>query len=265
MISLKNFVRLSLFVLIAGLSSCNSSKNVLYMQDARINQEEPIVNINDIKVQPRDQLSINVSCKEPEVAALFNLMQTSKQLGSQGGATTMGNSVPYTVDSYGDINFPVLGKIHIAGLTRQEISEKIANMLIQGDWVNDPIVTVEFVNLHFSVLGEVGAPGNYSITNDKITLLEALSMAGDLSIFGKRDIMVIREVDGKRVKYKVDLRSDDLFNSPVFYLRQNDVVYVEPNHVRAGQSTVNENNFKSVSLWISLASFLMTIGILVFK
>ena len=132
--------------------------------------------------------------------------------------------------------------------------------------MNDPVVTVDFMNLYFSVLGEVKNPGKYSITKDRISLLEALSMAGDLTIYGKRDaIYVIREEDGKRVTYAVDIRSTDFFRSPVYYLMQNDVVYVQPNKVRAGQSTINENNVKSVSLWLSIGSFLTTLGVLLFK
>ena len=118
------------------------------------------------------------------------------------------------MDNYGDINFPVLGRIKIVGLTRQEISDKIADVLIKGDWVSDPVVTVEFANLHFTALGEVGSPGTHSIDNDRITLLEAISMVGDLTIYGNRNITVIREEDGKRTKYLVDLKDDNLFNSP---------------------------------------------------
>ena len=137
---------------------------------------------------------------------------------------------------------------------------------MEEDLVKDPVVTVEFMNLYFSVLGEVKTPGKYSITKDHISLLEAISMAGDLTIYGKRDaIFVIREENGERVTHWVDIRSKDIFTSPVYYLKQNDVVYVQPNKVRAGQSTINENNVKSVSLWISIGSFLTSLGVLLFK
>ena len=128
------------------------------------------------------------------------------------------------------------------------------------------MVTVEFMNLYFSVLGEVKSPGKYTISKDQITLLEAIAMAGDLTITGKRDaIFVIREEAGQRITHWVDLRSQDIFQSPVYYLKQNDVIYVQPNKMRAGQSTINENNVKSVSLWISIASFLTSLGVLLFK
>lgn len=122
------------------------------------------------------------------------------------------------------------------------------------------------MNLYFSVLGEVKSPGKYDITKDRISLLEALSMAGDLTIYGKRDaIYVIREENGERVTYRVDIRSREFFRSPVYNLKQNDVVYVQPNKVRAGQSTINENSVKSVSLWISIGSFISSLGVLLFK
>ena len=247
MISFKNITKIYFLILIIGLASCSSSKKeILYMQNARYGQPEIIENLNEIRVQPQDKVSIVVSCKEPELASLFNLVSAQRTIGSKGGSGSSGASgiSAYTVDNYGDINFPVLGRIKIAGLTRQEISDKIADMLIKGDWVSDPVVTVEFANLHFTALGEVGSPGTHSIDNDRITLLEAISMAGDLTIYGNRNITVIREEDGKRTKYLVDL---------------------EPNGVKAGQASVNENPLKSVSMWMSIATFLMSVGLIIFK
>ena len=168
------------------------------------------------------------------------------------------------MDSNGNIDFPVLGEIQVAGLTRWELSQKIKQMLSEQNLLKDAVVTVEFMNLKVAVIGEVNSPNTYDITNDKFTLLDALSMAGDLTIYGRRDnVSVIREENGERTIYRVDLRSVDLFSSPAYYLQQNDVVYVEPNKVRAGQSTINENNLKSVSLWVSIASFLTTIATLI--
>lgn len=140
--------------------------------------------------------------------------------------------------------------------------------MIERNLVKDPVVTVEFLNLTVSVLGEVSSPGRYNIDRDQITLLDALSMAGDLTIFGKRDeVLVMREVqDGRQQVYRVNLCSaNDLYNSPVYYLQQNDVVYVEPNSMRARQSTVNGNNVRSASFWMSLASLLTTITVLFVK
>ena len=250
------------------LSSCNTSKEIVYFQDINIDQPEEISKAKDITLQPKDQISIVVSSKDPQLAALFNLTRIQYRAGTPDLRASNGNGEisGYTLDDKGNIDFPVLGTLHIAGMTKSQIANMIKQKLITENLVNDPVVTVEFMNLYFSVLGEVKNPGKYNITKDQITLLEAISMAGDLTIFGKRNaIYVIREEHGKRITHDVDLRSKKFFNSPVYYLKQNDVVYVQPNKVRAGQSTINENNVKSVSLWISMGSFLSSLGVLLFK
>lgn len=250
------------------LASCNTSKKIVYFQDIVVNQPEAITGARDITVQPKDQISIMVSSKDPQLAALFNLTRIQYRAGSPDlrSGNMNGEISGYTLDDKGNIDFPIVGTLHIAGMTKSQIAALVKQRLIQENLINDPVVTVEFMNLYFSVLGEVKTPGKYAITKDQITLLEAISMAGDLSIYGKRDaIFVIREENGKRVTHWVDIRSKDLFNSPVYSLRQNDVIYVQPNKVRAGQSTINENSVKSVSLWISIGSFLSSLGVLLFK
>ena len=247
------------------LMSCNTSKEILYFQDINVNQPEVISGARDITVQPKDLFSILVSCMDPLWAALFNLTRAQARVGT-GGVSSGGEVSGYTLDDKGNIDFPVLGTLHIAGMTKSQIAALVKQKLIDENLVKDPVVTVEFMNLYFSVLGEVKSPGKYSITKDQITLLEAISMAGDLSIYGKRDaVVVIREENGERVTHWADLRSKEVFNSPVYYLKQNDVIYVQPNKVRAGQSTLNENSVKSVSMWISIASFLTSLGVLIFK
>ncbi|GAB6122597.1 polysaccharide biosynthesis/export family protein [Dysgonomonas termitidis] len=216
---------------------------------------------------PRDLISIVVSSKNPELAALFNLPKISYQAGSTIPSENTNNQIlGYTVDSDGNIDFPVLGSIHVAGLNRKQLSSMIKERLLNENLINDPVVTVDFMNLKISMLGEVKSPGKYSIDRDQINILEAISMAGDLTIYGKRDrIFVMREKDGGRITYKMDLRSSEIFSSPAYYLQQNDIVYVEPNNVRAGQSTVNDNNAKSVSLWMSVVSLAATLSVLIFK
>ena len=263
--NLKNIATTAALLFMLLVSSCSTPRNIAYMQNTVFGQEEAIANLNEIKIQPKDKLSIVVSCKEPELARLFNLVQASNRVGQEGTQQSDGRVSVYTVDSYGDIMFPVLGKVHIAGLTREQISEKIAQELINGKWVSDPIVTVEYANLHFSVVGEVTNPGTYAISNDQVTLLEALSKAGDLTPYGEREITVIREEGGKRIKYLVDLRDNNLFESPAYYLKQNDIIYVQPNKAVARQAEDNPNNLKSISMWISIASFLTTIAVLIFK
>ncbi len=257
--NLKNIATTAALLLMLLVSSCSTPRNIAYMQNDQYGLQESILNMNKIKIQPQDQVSIIVSCKEPELATLFNLKQPA------GNPSGNNQRMGYTVDDAGDIFFPMLGQVHIAGLTRNEISKKISDLLIKGQWISDPIVTVEFINLHFSVLGEVGAPGSYSITNDKITLLEGLALAGDLTMHGEREITVIREQGGERIKYNVDLRSKDLYDSPVYYLQQNDIIYVRPDKTIARQAADNPNNWKSIGLWISIASFISSMAVLIFK
>lgn len=253
-------------MLALALASCNTSKKIVYFQDIQVNRPEAITEARDITVQPKDQISILVSSKDPQLAALFNLPRVQYRVGDNNMQNTNGDVSGYTLDTEGYIDFPVLGRLYVAGMTKSEIASYIKKRLMDENLINDPVVTVEFMNLYYSILGEVNSPGKYMITKDQITLLEAISMAGDLTIYGKRDaVFVVREEDGQRITHWVDLRTQDLFHSPVYYLKQNDVIYVQPNKVRAGQSTINENSVKSVSLWISIASFLSSLGVLLFK
>lgn len=253
--------------------SCSAPSQVTYFQDLRPGEsEQKVVAATEIKVRPGDKLSIIVNSRDPQLTQLFNLPYVGQQIG-QGVVTvnTVSNYSQgvsgYTVDEEGMIDFPVLGKIEIAGKNREEIAAFIKGELLAKNLVKDPVVTVEYMNLCISVLGEVVNPGRYSIDRDKVTVLDAISMAGDLTIYGKREkVLVLREEEGVQHVYGVNLCSaEHLYTSPVYYLRQNDVVYVEPNNVRARQATVNGNNVRSTSFWISLASLLTTIAVLVFK
>lgn len=266
-----------LFIAWAAVS-CSAPSHITYFQDLRPGEsEQHVIAGSEIKVRPGDKLLIIVNSRDPQLSQLFNLPYVTQQIGRVSASGSSGSSSPtttssqgisgYTVDENGMIDFPILGKLEIAGKTREEIAAFIKNELLVKDLVKDPIVTVEYMNLCISVLGEVASPGRYSIDRDKITVLDAISMAGDLTIYGKRNkILVLREENGKQHVYNVDLCSaEQLYTSPVYYLRQNDVIYVEPNNVRARQSTVNGNNVRSTSFWLSLASFLTTIGVLIFK
>lgn len=256
--------------------SCSAPSRVTYFQDLRPGEsEQKVVAATEIKVRPGDKLSIIVNSRDPQLTQLFNLpyvtqqigqMSASRSSGSVSSGTSQGIS-GYTVDEKGMIDFPVLGKIEIADKNREEIAAFIKGELLAKNLVKDPVVTVEYMNLCISVLGEVAQPGRYSIDRDKVTVLDAISMAGDLTIYGKREkVLVLREEEGVQHVYGINLCSaEHLYTSPVYYLRQNDVVYVEPNNVRARQATVNGNNVRSTSFWISLASLLTTIAVLVFK
>lgn len=257
---------LFLFAAVLLLGSCAAPK-IAYFKDMQPGIAVKVLNPLDIRVQPKDKISILVNSKDPLLMDLFNLPIISRQIGTRSGTSGSQGMSGYTINKYGDIDFPVLGYIHVAGMTREEIASCIKEELISKNLVKDPVVTVEFMNLTISVLGEVANPGRFNIDQDRLTLLDALSMAGDLTVYGKREnVLVQREENGQKTLYQVNLNSGyDLYVSPVYYLRQNDVVYVEPNNTRARQSTVNGNNVRSTSFWLSLASLLTTITVLIVK
>ena len=246
------------------LYSCYTPKNISYMQDIPagvvIDNAEQL-----IRIQTEDKISIVVKSRDSQLSELFNLPVVSSRVGSTTGSSYSQQMSCYSVTSDGCIDFPVLGKVEVVGMTREQIAETIKQRLVSENLVKDPVVTVEFENLHFSVMGEVNRPGQYSIDRDRITLLDALSKAGDLTIQGRRDnVLVLRTIDGKQYAYRVDLTdTDSVMNSPVAYMQQNDVIYVDPNNVKKRQSTVNGNNVLSTSFWISVASLLTSIAVLV--
>lgn len=263
---IKNVIIALVTLLLMG--SCTTPK-VAYFQEVEPGTLEEVSHPKDIRLQPEDKISIIVNSKDPLLVNLFNLPFVSRQLGNSvtnSNMTSQGIS-GYTINQEGNIDFPVLGSVHVAGMTREEVAAHIKKELIENNLVKDPVVTVEYMNLTVTVLGEVANPGRFSIDKDRLTLLDALSMAGDLTIYGKRDnVSVQREEGGKQVIYKVNINSGkELYASPVYYLQQNDVIYVEPNSVRARQSTVNGNNIRSASFWMSLASLLTTIVVLFVK
>ena len=256
------------------MAACNTPEKISYFQNVPLNTYETIGTDNDIRLRPQDQISIIVTTKDAEITSLFNLSRSQYRAGeTELRPNYQGEVSGYTLDSKGEIDFPIIGKIKIGGLTRSEVAQKIKNSIIEAKMVKDLVVTVEGVVhtglcylLYFSAVGEVKKPGKYAITRDRISLLEGLAMAGDLNILGRRDaIYVIREENGQRVSHEVDIRKKELFDSPVYYLRQNDVIYVVPNNVRAGQSTLNDNTFLSTSFFLRSGSFLTSLGYLLFK
>lgn len=261
----KNLLLAASFIL---LGACSTSKNITYFQDLRPGESELTLTAPvEIRIQPKDKLFILVSSQDPRLVNLFNLPILSQQIG-QEATTPVGRGISgYTVDTNGNIDFPVLGQLHIAGMTREEVAAHIKKELQSHDLIKDPVVTVEYMNLSISVMGEVNRPGRYNIEKDELTILDALSQAGDLTIFGKREkVLVMRKENGKQRVYGINLCSGEhLYTSPVYYLQQNDVVYVEPNDTKARQSTVNGNNVRSTSFWISLASLLTSIAVLIAK
>lgn len=262
-----NFKNLILGV-VAGLfilSSCAPVKDIAYFQNKVINDPEKIDKHAGIVIQPKDMLSIVVSSRNPELVAMFNLPVISYQAGSEVvNSSYQQRLMGYVVDNEGMIDFPVLGPIKVDGLTRWELSELIKKKLISGAYLSDAVVTVEFMNFKVSVIGEVNSPGTYTIQGDKVTILQAISLARDLTIFGLREnVSVIRERDGERVIYEVNLCDVSMFNSPAYYLQQNDVVYVEPNAKKARQSTIDDKNLRLTSIAVSSASVLLSLVTLI--
>lgn len=247
-------------------ASCASRKNVVYLQNASLQEKERIKQSYEMKIQPDDLLGITVNSRNPELAIPFMLpmISYSSLKNDPASATANQQLQGVLVDANGNINYPVLGSIPVVGLTRMELVSLLQRKLIDGGYISDPVVTVKFLNFKISVLGEVNRSGTFNVVSDRVSLFDALSMAGDLTIYGKREnVKVIRENNQEREIYSLDLRSSDIFDSPAYYLRQNDIVYIEPNRIKAGQSGINQNN--SIGVWISVASFLTTLGVLIFK
>lgn len=245
------------------LAACGTPENISYFQDTAETEFTANVKPQFIRLQPEDKISIIVNTTDQKLNNLFNIPYTSRYLGSQSDTyTSSSHGIScYTIDAWGEIDFPVIGKVKVAGLTREEVAEAIKTELEKENLVKNPIVTVEFQNLSFSLMGEVSKPGRYPISKDHITILDALAMGGDLTIHGRRDnIRVIREKDGKQQSYTVNLcQTSDVVNSPVYFLQQNDIIYVEPSVVRARQSTVNGNQVFTPSFWISVSSLVANI------
>lgn len=266
-------------IILGGLiSSCAAPKHVAYFQGVENAEVLEVAAAADkaIKVEPYDKLSIIVSSKNPALAQMFNLHVFTNSHVEKDGANGTGSEFRnynvgysdgingFTVSAEGTIDYPVLGVIKVAGMTRNELAAFIKGEIMGRGLIKDPIVTVEFLNVGVSVLGEVKNPGRYDLNTDVLTIVEALSLAGDMTIQGKRDnVMVVRR-DGDKVQtYIVDItNAKDMLQSPAYYLKQGDVVYVEPNGMRKRQSTANGTNMTNVSFWLSVASLLTTAAVL---
>lgn len=269
--SKKNIIYSAVTLLTFVVVSCSTPKNITYFQDLAEGQTIQPKSVYDIRVRPEDKLSIIVTTQDPALSSLFNLVQTQNRLA--GNATTIGaaqyssdlRTAFYTVDLQGDINFPVLGKIHIEGMKRSEVAEYIEKRLINEDLVKQPIVTVEFINTGVSVLGEVVRPGRYEFNKDRLTILEALAMAGDMKNTGQRqNVMVIRDNNGNKQTYILDLTdAKGLSNSPAYYLQQEDIIYVEPNDRSKRETTSAGNTPFTPSFWLSVGSIGITVATLI--
>jgi len=241
-----------IFFGIVLITSCASRKDVVYFQDT--GNFETLVNNNDFvsKFKVDDLVSIHVSSLNPEASAPFNLVRVAQEGGMRA------ESVDYLVDQAGEIDFPVIGKLKIEGLSPDELRILLRDRL--SDYLKDPIINIRLRNFTVTILGEVNRPGTYPVSGEQITILEALGLAGDLTIRGVREnVLVIRDFNGTKVYTRIDLTSKNMVKSPVFYLTQNDVVYVEPN--QSGITASSLDNRATIA--ISIASILITSSVLI--
>ena len=274
---LKNYlVVMFLAITAVWTSSCSTPKDVTYFQDAEALNGMAVQAEQQFRLRPEDKINIVVNSSNPMLAQQFTLttMKTQYVLGSSVAPKTTTNSstgngqmVAYTVDEQGTIDFPVLGKISVGGKTRKEVAQYIQDRLIARELVSDPIVTVEYVNLGVNVLGEVNKAGHIDITKDHLTIVDAISYAGDLTINGdRRKVLVTRQAEGVNQVYTIDMTNmQEMLNSPAYYLQQNDLVYVMPNDKRKRESRATGNTFNTPAIWVSLASLLTTITALIIK
>lgn len=264
---IKNYFIISFFLL-SLLSSCSTPYNVAYFQDMPIEKQVKITEPRSVRLMPQDKISIMVSTRDASLSSLFSLY-SNYTIGSTtagGSSSNMTRPSEYTLNSDGTIDFPVLGKLNLEGKTREEVQNYIKDQLVSRDLVKDPIITVEFVNLNVTLVGATGV-GRVAIDRDQFTLLDAIAMAGDLDMSGQREnVRVIREVGPDQlVAYEVNLCSaEDLYNSPVYYLQQNDVIYVEPNNKVKRTTTEYGSQMVQYSFWIGLVTSFLTV-IAIFK
>lgn len=244
------------------MDSCSSSQQVAYFQNIDSVNLAASKMLYDAKIMPKDQLTITVITTDPEAASPFNL-SVSNTIGTSGQLSTGGGSLQgYLVDNDGNINFPIVGKLHVVGLTKTQcedmIKTKIAPYLAKQE---TPIVTVRMASYRVTVLGEVARPGVVPVTTEKMSIIEALASAGDLTIYGKRNnVMLIREdASGEKSVHRLNLNDARLINSPYYYLQQNDIIYVQPNAVQARNSAIGS----STTIWFSVVGILTSLAALI--
>lgn len=249
-----------LLALAISLVGCQSYKKIPYMKDSETFQNTVENTLYDARIMPKDLLVITVNSTDPEAAAPFNLNSQARSSVNGGGTLSGGQSGQvqnYMVDNDGNIEFPVLGKIHLGGLTKTEAEKYIVEKL-RSSFKEDPIVIVRSMNYKISVLGEVNHPGTFTVANEKINMFEALALAGDMTIYGRRNnVKLLRENEnGSKEIVTLDMNQSNVINSPYFYLQQNDIIYVEPNKAKANSTALGT----STTFWISISASLISIA-----
>lgn len=252
---------INFFVLLFLCFSCASRKDIVYYQNIDGMNAQQNANSYEVKIQPDDLLMIIVSAEDPEIAIPFNLTSvTIPNTANIQAAVGQQTLQSYLVDKDGNIEFPVLGKLQVGGLSRTEVLQLLKDKI--AVYIKNPIINLRIINFKVSLQGEVNMPGTYSVPSERVTLIEALSMAKDLTIYGKRNnILVVREINGVKSYNRVDITKADFISSPFYYLAQNDVIYVEPNKTKVNAAAVGPNT----SVIISAVSILISLSVLIFK
>ncbi|MCR5464860.1 MAG: polysaccharide biosynthesis/export family protein [Bacteroidales bacterium] len=260
-----NLSRLVLSLMLAVLAvGCSTVSKIAYLRDLPAETPVQLQETRDLTLKPGDRLQVFVFSHDRELASDFNLWEGgvygSNSYTSGNNISGRGGNHPYTVDENGEIEMPVLGRIKVGGKTRLEVADLIKYRLLSGEMLADPTVLVEYFDLSFYALGEIGHTGRITIPRDNVTLMEAISLAGDLTISGRRDnVMVLRTENGTQTPYYVNLTDpQSVYNSPVYYLQQNDMIYVEPTALRANQSTLMANQTRNPTFWMSTITSVIT-------
>ena len=243
------------------LCSCSAYKKVPYLQGSEyLNMANVQTPLYDAHIMPKDLLTITVNTSDPDAAIPFNLTVATPITANSKSLTSQPSLQQYLVDNKGNIDFPIIGNIHIGGLTKSEAEQLIKDKL-QPQFREVPIVTVRMVNYKISVIGEVAHPGTFTISNEKVNIFEALAMAGDMTVYGIRDkVKLIREDNqGKREIITLNLNDSDIINSPYYYLQQNDILYVTPNKTISKNSGISN----STTIWISIVGTLVSLASLI--
>ncbi|KWW29655.1 MAG: polysaccharide export outer membrane protein [bacterium P3] len=236
-----------------------ATPEIAYIHDAPRDSAAVLTGQFSKGIQPNDLLHIYVESATPESAIQFN-QETNRQVRTSGVSSSGMSRTGYLVNQDGDIVFPILGRLHVGGMTHRELSTMLEQRLIAEGYITDPVVTVRLQNFKVSILGDVKSPKTLNIDGERVTIFEALSMAGDLTIYGQRkNVTVVREENGVRTIGTLDLTSKEIFDSPYYYLHQNDMVYVEPNNRRKRDSTRDPIVFSLVSTILSAASLAVSI------
>jgi len=261
----KNYRVIFLFLVIAIASSCVPKKDITYFKDLQTPNQGNIENVSKFvepTIQPDDILSINVFTLNPQTGAVVNQAAATPTLGGNSNGAVATQSTGFLVDRNGEIELSLIGKIKVAGLTTYEARELIREKVsVEYKKAN---VQLRFANFKVTILGEVNTPAPYTFPNEKVTILDALSSAGDLTIYGRRDnVLIVRYYNGKRETARLDLGSSEIFNSPFFYLKQNDFIYVEPNKAKA--SANNADQVQTLGIITSITTVLILAISVLFK